>query len=286
MSRWIGLTAALAALLVLTIALAAQKSSRWRATADAKEKMTNDTSISPNGEQPRVPVLVELFTSEGCSSCPPADDLLARLEESQPVAGAEIIALGQHVDYWNRLGWADPFSSAAFSQRQYDYAEAFDRDGVYTPQMIVDGRAEFPGGNQAKARAAIAEAARSPKVNVSLSLLPGETNGDRMTLKVAIEKLPVLNAGDEAEVWLAIAESGLSTSVPRGENAGRTLRHAGVVRQLSVIGSARSGTDFSAQPAVAMQQGWRRKHLRAVVFVQERVGRRVLGAASLRLIGE
>src|SRR5215472_12645324 len=108
------------------------------------------------------PVIVELFTSEGRSSCPPADALLARLEHTQPVAGARVIALEEHVDYWNQLGWTDPFSAPLYRIRQNDYARLFQVDSVYTPQMVVGGQAGFVGGDADRAFHEISRAAAPP----------------------------------------------------------------------------------------------------------------------------
>lgn len=239
-------------------------------------------------EAKAVPVLVELFTSEGCSSCPPADEALTRLEQTQPVGGAQIIALGQHVDYWNRLGWTDRFSSAMFSQRQSDYARAFGKDGVYTPQMIVDGQREFPGGNMNLARRAIDEATKTSKASIELTRTDTTAQAaktDAVPLQIRVENVPAISAGDTAEVMLAITESNLRTDVPRGENAGRRLRHASVVRQLNSLGAINSqqGKSFTAVPIINIGKGVKREQLRAVVFVQERLSRRVLGAAMIAL---
>jgi len=233
------------------------------------------------------PVIVELFTSEGCSSCPPADAVLIELEKTQPVPGAEVIALGEHVDYWNRLGWTDPYSDAGFSARQSEYAQAFGRDGVYTPQMIVDGQAEFIGSNMNKAREAISKAARAPKAAVQVSLAPNPAGKktDAIALLVRVENVPALSAGDTAQIMLAITENDLRSQVSRGENAGRSLRHIAVVRQIEVIGSpaTEGGSAFTAEPIVTIANGWKRDNLRAVIFVQERRRRRVLGAQAIEL---
>jgi hypothetical protein len=240
------------------------------------------TGDAATPDDSRAPVLVELFTSEGCSSCPPADELLAQLERTQPVAGAEIIALSEHVDYWNRLGWADPYSSSEFSARQNDYAKAFDTDDIYTPQMIVDGRVQFVGSNQSRAREAIAEAARAAKTAVQVSLR--NTTANSVDFAVRVAEMRNAWSGDSSEVFLAITESGLSSNVSRGENAGRRLNHTAVVRKLVKLGEVDPQTrGFDSEKAVTIEKQWKRGDVKLVVFVQERASRRVLGAAAVSL---
>jgi hypothetical protein len=222
------------------------------------------------------PVLVELFTSEGCSSCPPADALLMRMWRTQPVRGADIIVLEEHVNYWDQLGWKDPFSSDAATARQEEYGEAFGGRQVYTPQMVVDGNAEFVGSEEGAALRAVRAASAESKPSVHLSWTDSAT--------LAIQVGPLANAarGDAPHVVLAIAENMLQSDVKRGENEGRTLAHDGVVRQLIAIGKADAGsTGFSSTIAVHTAQGWNRENLRAIVFVQEGHSRRVLAAAAI-----
>ena len=228
-------------------------------------------------------VLVELFTSEGCSTCPPADKLLADLDQTQPIKGVQVIALGEHVDYWNRLGWKDPFSSAEFSRRQAEYARLLKLDDVYTPQMVVDGQTEFVGSKAAAAREAIAKAAQAPKADVRVSIKT--VTPKSVTLTIQVENMPEVAHGDTADVMLAITESGLLSNVARGENAGRKLTHSAVTRKLAKIGTVKDKT-FNAEPSIDLDSTWNRQAMKAVVFVQERNRRHVLGAAAVKFAGE
>src|SRR5262245_45717942 len=250
-----------------------------------RETITSLPAPDP-GDGVRSPVIVELFTSEGCSSCPPADIILAQLQKTQPVAGAEVIALSEHVDYWNYIGWSDPFSSAAFSARQETYAQAFRQERIYTPQMIVDGQTEFVGNSMNKAQEAIAKAARSPKAGVKITLPQTKAEGDNQAIKlsVSVKNVPPINQGDVAEVILAITENNLSSNVSRGENSGRKLAHTAVVREMRTLGGVDPATKaFDSETTVAVANGWKRDDLRVVLLVQERAHRRVLGAASVKL---
>ncbi len=219
------------------------------------------------------PVIVELFTSEGCSSCPPADALLMELDK-QPIAGAEVIALGQHVDYWDRLGWRDRFSSHQFTERQNQYSGYFRIDSIYTPQMVVDGQKEFVGNSKSDAYNAIQRAAKSAKpTSVKLQASGADI--------VAIDVRESAPSGKQA-VFLAITESSLESNVGSGENSGRRLRHTAVVRSLKKLGELHEG-EFKSTEKIAFNRDWNRAQLKAVVFVQNEERGQITGAASLSM---
>ena len=232
----------------------------------------------------RAPVVVELFTSEGCSSCPPADALLAALDTRQPFGSAEIIAIEEHVTYWDEQGWKDPFSSSSWTTRQYDYAGSLHNGNPYTPQMVVDGTAGFVGSGGIKARQEIEKAAAIPKARVEISEVSPIQNNS-VALKISVEKLLSAAPKDTAEVILAVTESGLHSSVKAGENVGKELQHSQVLRELKVIGVVgKNGQEgFAAQPVVKLDSKWNVGNLRAVVLVQERKSRHILAAAAVRL---
>lgn len=209
-------------------------------------------------------VLVELFTSEGCSSCPPADALLAALERPG------VIILSEHVDYWNQIGWRDPFSAPLYSDRQRTYANRFGLESVYTPQMVVDGSAEFVGSDRSRAKSAIEQQSKSPRATVHVSAIAGAT-GMPSRVRVEVESFP---AKKGCGVYLALASNEASSKVTGGENGGRQLHHVAVVRSITSLGELHPGTAFSKEVTVAVPAG-----SRLVGFVQERSQGRVLGAA-------
>jgi hypothetical protein len=243
---------------------------------------TTEAQSSPT-KSDRRPVIVELFTSEGCSTCPPADELLQKLEAQQPVAGAEIVALEEHVDYWNHDGWNDPFSSADWTERQTVYRTIFNQT-EYTPQMIVDGQSQFVGSNGREALAQIERSAHREQSDIAISSEKPDSHGSQQ-FAVSVGKIAGNTAGDVAEVWLAVTEDGLQSSVNRGENAGHVLHHTATLRSLHKIGTAdvsAASVSFRGDSRVKFDSHWKPENLHVVVFVQEKKSRRILGAASTK----
>jgi len=224
------------------------------------------------------PVILELFTSEGCSSCPPADAFLKRLDDAGRLDGAEIIAIEEHVDYWNRLGWTDPFSSGEWTDRQERYAQAFRRDGVYTPQLVVNGRDELVGSSDRQVREAVGKAAAISSADLIISAV--DVTGNAAAISFAVQNLP--NEARSSQVWLAVTERGLASNVLHGENQGRNLRHAAILRSLtSVKYSPSHSSEASTTTAkVSLDPSWKRENLRFVVFLQEPKSLHIFGAAA------
>ncbi len=233
---------------------------------------------SGKGEGTAVPILVELFTSEGCSSCPPADALLERMLVQQPDAGVTLVGLGEHVDYWDGSGWRDRFSSSAFTRRQQQYAAHSGNDDVYTPQMIVDGGDAFVGSDGAAARRAIERAGTRPHGEIHLTVDPHAADTNTIAIAVDIRSLPPAGQREPADLVVAVTEDGLQTDVKHGENQGRALTHAAVVRDLVTVGQA-AVSSTPLRTTIRMQPEWRREALKVVAFVQQRRSLHVIATA-------
>jgi hypothetical protein len=225
---------------------------------------------------PHTPVVLELFTSEGCSSCPPADQLLANLDRAQPVNGVDLIVLSEHVDYWNRLGWSDPYSAPLFSARQQKYASQLSAE-VYTPQVVVDGQFEAVGSNGPKLSKAIGKAAARAKAPLTLTASQADGKIKVHVQWAGAEKLP-----GHVAVYVALAQNEAATQVQGGENSGRELKHVAVVRQMEEVGTLKEGTAFSKDITLSYSAKWI-GGLRVVAFLQEKSSGRIIGAAQHKL---
>src|SRR5579863_6804740 len=243
--------------------------------APASEQATG----TPSGA--RTPVLVELFTSEGCSSCPPADALLQKLDQ-QPLTGADVIVLSEHVDYWNHLGWRDPYSAHLYTERQDDYSRRFGLASVYTPQMVVDGNAQCLGSDAHEVQNAIATAARGGKQPVRIPSAAFDGQGD-VTLDVETSPLAGSAHGAAADVYVALALNQADSRVTSGENAGRRLTHVAVVQSLVRIGAVARTQAFAKRVTVKLARPSDSRDLRIIAFVQETGTGRVLGAIERRV---
>jgi hypothetical protein len=261
-------------IVLVAITLLMALSLRWLRTASAELRSVGDAT-------PPIPVLIELFTSEGCSSCPPADALLEKLDRSQPVRNAELVVLSEHVDYWDDIGWKDPYSSHEFSVRQGDYAHRFRLDSPYTPQMVVDGDTELVGSDERRAIRVIENSIKTVKLPVALSSIHRESNN---TLAVHVQTGPFVSSGRRtpALVLIALADNSDQSSVRGGENSGRILKHVAVVRSLARVGTIDDGGTFSKDVTVSIGNADQR-NLRIIAIVQETGLGRVLGVGSAKL---
>lgn len=221
--------------------------------------------------QTRVPVLLELFTSEGCSSCPPADRLLETLDKDQPISGADLIVVSEHVDYWNHLGWSDPFSSPLYSQRQREYSGRLGADEVYTPQLIVDGRSQLVGSDRDRAAAAIAQTLKQPKVAVSVTASRGGA--------VHIEAGARTEAAQPWDLYVVVAADRMQSHVVRGENAGRSLSHVAVAYSFIKAGTWKGAGALSRDVLVNLKAG----EARVIAFLQDPRTAQVVGVAQARI---
>lgn len=232
--------------------------------------LTADARSGPPGV-----AVVELFTSEGCSSCPPAEALLNELDRHAHDEALPVFALAFHVDYWNDLGWKDRFSKREYSRRQRQYAEHL-QGRVYTPQMIVNGRDVFVGSNRAQAERAVREATETPSAAaLALETAYSDAGGDnRLVHAIATGDVP-----DGYRVVFALVEHGLTSDVQRGENKGRRLVHRAVVRSL-VAG----GTLSPVKADLPVPSDANPSHLEVVAFVQHKRNLKIIGAARAKIL--
>ncbi|HEY5921377.1 MAG TPA: DUF1223 domain-containing protein [Kofleriaceae bacterium] len=223
-------------------------------------KMERDGFTSSRGVD-EAPLVVELFTSQGCSSCPPADKLLDNLARDGALAGRPLAPLSFHVDYWDDLGWPDPFALPAWTERQSEYARALGDRSVYTPELVVGGRVGLVGSNASRAAQAIASAPRQIKIAAT-----AKWTKDSVTIEA--------KAPDGADVIVAIWQDGTKTKVPRGENAGTTLTNDRVVRRLERVAVAGK----PGAKTIKIDPSW--GAVGAVAFAQKS-DRSIVGAALL-----
>jgi hypothetical protein len=214
--------------------------------------------------------VIELFTSEGCSSCPAADDVVAAAAKNYP---QNVFVLGFHVDYWNRLGWKDEYSSAAYTDRQQQYAALFALSGIYTPQVVVNGKEEFVGSDRNKLDKAI-KSELNVNTAVAIQLSSAVSNNTAVSVQYTT------NADDKNNLHIALVQMQAVTNVRRGENSGRTLSHINIVRDFKTVDLAKEKTgnvSFNIPKSLTADQ------FKIIAFTQDKMNYHITGAASLAI---
>lgn len=220
-------------------------------------------------------VVAELFTSEGCSSCPPADALLTQID-GKVFAGVPIIVLSEHVDYWNHDGWHDPFSSEAWTERQNEYNQRFHLDSAYTPQMVIDGLSQVNGSNGQQVAQAIEKAAAQPG-KLQIGITEASWANDVLHATVSVPEVSP-QAAKGTTLYAVLADDEDTSSVAKGENSGKTLKHVAVVRVLQKIGPLHG--PYSGPVEVKLPKGVAHTKMRLIVFAQKGQNGEIFGAAE------
>ncbi|NUM80763.1 DUF1223 domain-containing protein [bacterium] len=231
------------------------------------------SSVSRTDNKGSLPIVIELFTSEGCSSCPSADELLSELGMKGDL---NIIPLAYHVDYWDYIGWKDPFAQKIFTERQNAYANALSLNTLYTPQTVIHGRLECVGSNRERIKEAIATARNHPAM-AGITLSGNEARSAITVDAISDVELP------RSDVWVALFENDLTTSVKRGENGGRQLHHDYVVRKLIHVSEISGKKKWNSTVDIPIDKNWNLKNIGAAAFIQDSFDKTIYAAASLKL---
>jgi len=231
----------------------------------------------------RTPVLLELFTSEGCSSCPPADALLRQLDGAQPIPGAQVIVLSEHVDYWDHEGWKDAYSSRLFTERQEDYERRFGLKSAFTPQMVIDGAKQTNGSDGPAVARAIENVRSQAKIPIHISSV-SVANTNTLRVHLVVEALPADFKARKADIFVAVALNEAQSHVSGGENKGRDIRHVAVAESIDKVGTVATGRNFDRDVSVKLKSVKVKStsdlaNLRLIAFVQEPDAGEVVGAA-------
>jgi len=252
-----------------------RKSSTWLGCLVLAAVSTATLQAASDSPQPTSQaVLVELFTSEGCSSCPPADRLLIELDRQQPVSGTTIVVLSEHVDYWDHEGWRDPFSSHLWTDRQNEYGRQFGLANVYTPQIVIDGQRQTSGGDGRAVLSAIEQSAKAPRIDIAISSLERAGDGVHVGLTAGAAK--------GATLYAVLADDADHSSVQRGENAGRTLDHVAVARSFIRVGKL-DKSPLDQKLVIPIPPGTPDRRLRLIVFAQDGHSGHIVGVAAREL---
>jgi hypothetical protein len=228
-------------------------------------------SFQPTDNQPFI--LLELFTSQGCSSCPSADKLVEKTLLDAQKSGKKVFALSYHVDYWDRLGWKDPYSQAQFTQRQYDYSKWMNSENVYTPQIVVNGTDEFVGSDSKKMTQTISKLSDGgSKINFQFENIYWKK--EVVNLEINISDLP-----KNSQLNVALVNKNTETSIPRGENEGRKLTGVNVVRVLQKLPS----TALKNKVNLLIPNDLEKSNTRIIAFLQDKNTHQILGVSQLEL---